>query len=222
MTAVSDTLTPEDLERAVQSAALIGVRHIIVHTREMDDPEYTANTPDRCYLCKKARFGGLGELKEQLNIAYILDGANMDDQSDYRPGERAVKELGIRSPLREAGLYKTDIREASKDLGLATWDLPSQACLASRFPYGTKLTPEHLKQVYESEKFIHGLGFRQVRVRYYGDTARIEVPDVDIERLIQKRADIVEQLKKTGFIYITLDLQGFRSGSLNEILNRRD
>src|SRR5271157_50180 len=221
VTAVSATFTPEDLERTKSLASSIGANHIIVNSTEMDDAEYVANTPDRCYHCKKLRFIGLGEIQKNLSIAWVSDGANMDDQGDYRPGERAVRELGIRSPLREAELYKADIREASRTLGLPTWDMPSQACLASRFPYGTKLTPERMNQVYESEKLIHDMGFRQVRVRYYGETARIEVPDGDIERLICKRAEIVEKMKKLGFIYITMDLQGFRSGSLNEVLGRR-
>lgn len=220
-TAVSDTLQPDDLERAGKLAAQIGVRHVVRNTGEMGVPEYTENTPDRCYYCKKIRFAGIDALKKELGMSYAADGANMSDTGDYRPGERAVKELGMRSPLREAGLYKAEIREASRSLGLPTWDLPSQACLASRFPYGTKLTPERLKQVHESEKLIRSLGFRQVRVRYYGDTARIEVPDGDIDRLIVKRAEIVERLKKIGFIYVTLDLQGFRSGSLNEVLSGR-
>lgn len=220
VTAVSNTLTPEDLDRAKRLAARIGARHIIVHSAEMDDPGYVANTPDRCYICKKIRFGGLRELKERLGLACVADGANMDDKGDYRPGERATKELGIRSPLREAGLYKADIREASRLLSLPNWDLPSQACLASRFPYGTRLTPERLKQVYESEKLLHGLGFRQVRVRYHGDIARIEVPAPEIGRLAAYREQVVEPLKKLGFTYITLDLQGFRSGSLNEVLDR--
>src|SRR5208337_3897288 len=155
VTAVSDTFTPEDLARAKSLASSIGVSQIIVHSTEMDDPEYVANTPERCYLCKKLRFSGLGELQKKLSIASVADGANMDDRGDYRPGERAVRELGIRSPLQEAGLFKADIREASKALGLPTWDMPSQACLASRFPYGTRLTPERMNQVYELEKLIH-------------------------------------------------------------------
>lgn len=222
VTAVSDTLAHEDLEDAKRLASSIGARHVIVHSKEMKDPEYVANTPERCYVCKKVRFGSLEGLKTTLGISYIVDGANMDDRGDYRPGERAAKELGIRSPLREAELFKIEIREASRSLGLPTWDMPSQACLASRFPYGTKLTLERLRQVHEAEKHIRGLGFRQVRVRYDGDMARIEVPDGDVERLVMSRACIVERLKKLGFIYVTMDLQGYRSGSLNEVLGRRD
>lgn len=220
VTASSDTLKPEDLERAKGLAHLIGVRHIVIGTSEMEDPEYVANTPDRCYLCKKLRFSMLAHLKDEMGIAYIADGANADDEGDYRPGMRALAELGIRSPLREAGLRKAEVREAAKAFGLPNWDLPSQACLASRFPYGTKLTPERLKQVYESEKLVNSLGVRQVRVRYHGDVARIEVPAGDIGLLVKHREEVVEGLKKIGFIYVTLDLQGFRSGSLNEALNR--
>lgn len=221
VTAVSDTYKPEDLETAAALAKEIGARHIVVHSTEMDDPEYVANTPDRCYYCKKIRFGGLSGLLKELRIAHIVDGANLSDQGDYRPGERATKELGIRSPLRDAGLYKQDIRELSKSLGLPNWDLPSQACLASRFPYGIALTPERLSLVYEAEKLIYGYGFGQARVRYHGDIARIEVPPEDILKLIGHRSEIVQKLKRLGFTYVTLDLQGFRSGSLNEALNKK-
>ncbi len=221
VTASSETLKPEDLASTKELALLIDARHVILNSREMDDEDYVANTPERCYLCKKLRFSGLADLKKELGIDYIVDGANVDDAGDYRPGLRALAELGIRSPLREAGLHKAEIRELARSMGLPNWDLPSQACLASRFPYGTKLTPERIRQVYEAEKLIGSLGFRQVRVRYYGDTARIEVPPADIEPFVRHRAEVVEGLKRAGFIYITLDLQGFRSGSLNEILERR-
>jgi uncharacterized protein len=222
VTAASDTLKPEDLESASVLAAGIGVRHIVLNTPEMEATEYTANTPDRCYYCKKIRFGDLDGVKKELGIPAVADGANMSDSGDYRPGERATKELGIRSPLREAKLYKEEIRAASRALGLPNWDLPSQACLASRFPYGTALTPERLRQVYQAEKLISGLGFRQARVRYHGDIARIEVPAGDIESLVKHRDELVKHLKKVGFTYVTLDLQGFRSGSLNEVLEGRD
>jgi uncharacterized protein len=222
VTAASDTLKPEDLESARVLAAGIGVRHIVLNTPEMEAPEYTANTPDRCYYCKKIRFGDLDGVKKELGIPAVADGANLSDSGDYRPGERATKELGIRSPLREAKLYKEEIRAASRALGLPNWDLPSQACLASRFPYGTALTPERLRQVYQAEKLISDLGFRQARVRYHGDIARIEVPAGDIESLVKHRDELVKHLKKVGFTYVTLDLQGFRSGSLNEVLEGRD
>ncbi|HTX43634.1 MAG TPA: ATP-dependent sacrificial sulfur transferase LarE, partial [Methanocella sp.] len=197
-------------------------RHIILNSREMEDADYVANTLERCYLCKKLRFGGLADLKKELGIEHIVDGANVDDKGDFRPGLRALKELGIRSPLREAGLHKAEIRELARSMGLPNWDLPSQACLASRFPYGTKITPEGLRRVYEAEKLIGGLGFRQVRVRFYGDTARIEVPEGDIESLVKHSAEVIRGLKKAGFTYVTLDLQGFRSGSLNEVLAGRE
>ena len=222
VTAASDTLKPEDLESARKLAAWIGVRHIVLNTQEMEFPEYTANTPDRCYYCKKIRFGGLDSVKKELGISAVADGANMSDSGDYRPGERATKEIGIRSPLREAKMYKEEIRAASRVRGLPNWDLPSQACLASRFPYGTTLTPERLSQVYQAEKLISGLGFGQARVRYHGDIARIEVQAGDIERLVKHRDELVKHMKKVGFTYVTLDLQGFRSGSLNEVLEGRD
>jgi uncharacterized protein len=221
ITANSETLKPEDLESTKELALLIDARHIVLNSREMEDSDYVANTPERCYLCKKLRFSGLADLKKELDIEYIVDGANVDDEGDFRPGLRALKELGIRSPLREAGLHKAEIRELARSMGLPNWDLPPQACLASRFPYGTKITPERLRQVYEAEKLIGGLGFRQVRVRYSGETARIEVQAGDIERLVKHGAEVVGGLKKAGFIYVTLDLQGFRSGSLNEVLEGR-
>lgn len=221
ITASSETLKPEDLASTKELALLIDARHVILNSREMDDEDYVANTPERCYLCKKLRFSGLGDLKKELGIEHIVDGANVDDEGDYRPGLRALRELSIRSPLREAGFRKSEIRDLARSMGLPNWDLPSQACLASRFPYGTRLTPERIKQVYEAEKLINSLGFRQVRVRYYGDTARIEVPAGDIESLVKRRAEVVGGLKKAGFIYVTLDLQGFRSGSLNEVLGGR-
>lgn len=220
VTAVSGTYKPEDLKKAADMARMMNARHIVVHSTEMSDPTYVANTPDRCYYCKKIRFSGLGPVLKQLQIAHIVDGANMSDQGDHRPGERATKELGIRSPLRDAGLYKNEIRELSKSRGLPNWDLPSQACLASRFPYGVTITPERLKQVYEAEKLIYGYGFGQARVRYHSEIARIEVPAEDIMKLIDHRSEIVQKLKSLGFTYVTLDLQGFRSGSLNEALNK--
>jgi uncharacterized protein len=222
LTAASETLKPEELQRARHTAKRLGVVHVVLDTYEMDDLEYTDNMPDRCYHCKKIRFGRLSVIKNDIGVVHVADGANMSDAGDYRPGEKAARELGIRSPLREANLYKDEIRALLKSSGLPDWDMPSQACLASRFPYGTKLTKERLRQVYEAEKLINDLGFRQARVRYHGDTARVEVPADDIEHLVVHRGEIVERLKKLGFIYITLDLQGFRSGSLNEVLDRRE
>lgn len=220
-TAVSEILAPEDLDLATSIAKDLGVRHIIVMSSEMENAEFIANTPERCYVCKKGRFTKLLEIKEQLGLAYIADGSNMDDEADYRPGERAMKELGIRSPLREAGLYKSEIRELSRDMGMPTWDKPSIACLATRIPYGEAITKDKIRMVREAEQALHCFGFTQLRVRYHGDLARVEVPEKEMPDALKYRAEIVEKVKAAGFTYVALDLQGFRSGSMNEVLKGR-
>jgi uncharacterized protein len=218
VTAVSEILPPEDLDQATSIAREMGVRHMIIVSAEMENADFIANTPERCYVCKKDRFSKLLELKEQLGLAYIADGSNMDDESDYRPGERALKELGIRSPLRDAQLYKSEIRRLSREMGLPTWDSPSKACLATRIPYGEAITRDKLRMVSEAERELHCMGFTQLRVRGHGDLARIEVPANEIADALKYRADIVERVKKAGFTYVALDLEGFRSGSMNEVL----
>lgn len=220
VTATSVTLPAEDREYAVAVARSIGANHVIIHANELDSPEFVANTADRCYYCKKVRYDRIKKLQEEIGIAHILDGSNLDDLSDHRPGLRAVEELGLRCPLREAGLRKSEIRELARSLSLPNWDLPSQACLASRFPYGTTITEEQLKQIGASERFLRQLGFSQVRVRYHGDVARIEVPAPDIPRLLEHRKEIAGQIKKQGFTYVAIDVEGFRSGSLNETLKK--
>lgn len=220
VTAVSSTLPAEDRDHAVELARLIGATHILVPADELGSPDFAANPRDRCYHCKHVRFGALQKVRQELSIKYIVDGANADDPADYRPGMAATRELGVGSPLLEAGLSKSEIRELSRQAGLPTWDQPSGACLASRFPYGTAITEERLKQVYESEKLLRSLGFRQCRVRYHGDTARIEVPPEDIARVVGYREQIVDHVQSQGFVYVSLDLRGFRSGSLNETLKR--
>ena len=220
VTATSSTLPPEDRDRAVELSRLLGARHVIIVSNELESPEFVANPHERCYFCKKVRFSALKNLQNELGIHYIVDGANADDLDDFRPGMTATKELGVRSPLMEAGLSKSDIRELSRQAGLPTWDLPSGACLASRFPYGTTITEQRLKQVYESEKLLRKLGFRQTRVRYHSNIARIEVSPEDIPRVIEHREKIVDHISRQGFNYVTLDLRGFRSGSLNEGLKR--
>jgi uncharacterized protein len=217
-TAISEIFPYEDLDEAMQVAKEIGVRHIVLTSGEMQNEQFIANTPERCYICKKGRFDELMKLRENLNIPYIVEGSNMDDEGDYRPGERALKELGIRSPLREAGLYKSEIRELSRTMGLPTWDSPSKACLATRVPYGDAITADKLKKAHDAERELHCFGFTQLRVRNHGDVARIEVPEGEIDSVIKYRADIVQKLKKVGFTYVTLDLEGFRSGSMNEVL----
>lgn len=218
VTAVSDILSPEDLEMAMAAAKAFGVRHDTVVSGELEDEAFVRNTPERCYICKKGRLLKLIEIRKSMGLAYLVEGSNMDDAGDYRPGERALRELGVRSPLREAGLYKAEIRSASRELGLPTWDRPSNACVATRIPYGTEITKDRLTAVREAEKALHCMGFTQVRVRYHGDIARIEVTAEEIGGVIERRGHIVETLKKLGFTYVTLDLQGFRSGSMNEAL----
>jgi uncharacterized protein len=219
-TAVSEILPSEDLDEAMSMAKELGVRHIVVTSPEMENADFIANTPERCYVCKKGRYDKLLELKEQLGMAHIADGSNMDDEVDYRPGERALGELGISCPLRKAQLYKSEIRELSREMGLPTWDRPSLACLASRIPYGEAITKDKIHMVRDAERELHCFGFTQLRVRYHGDLARIEVPADALSDALKYRAAIVERIKKAGFTYVALDLEGFRSGSMNEVLKR--
>jgi pyridinium-3,5-biscarboxylic acid mononucleotide sulfurtransferase len=221
VTAISEITPREDVDTAAMIAKDLGVRHIAIKSDEMRNKQFIANTPERCYVCKLGRFDAMTRLKEVLELGYIVDGSNMDDEADYRPGERAMQELGIRSPLREAGLYKSDIRQISKEMGLPTWDRPSRACLATRIPYGTEITKDRLIMADEAEKALHCYGFTQLRVRYHGDLARVEVPESELSDALKYRDDIVDRLKKIGFTYVTLDLAGFRSGSMNEVLKGR-
>lgn len=207
-------------KEAVEFCQREGIRHIIVEVNETEIDGFVDNPPDRCYRCKKALFSKMIEVASDNNITHILEGSNMDDIGDYRPGMRAIAELGIESPLKEVGLYKVEIRELSKELGLPTWDKPSFACLASRFVYGQNITREKLAMVEKAEEFLHGLGFIQMRVRIHGDMARIEVLPDEIERLAQKeiRNEISKELLGLGFSYVALDLIGYRTGSMNEVL----
>jgi uncharacterized protein len=181
---------------------------------------FSKNPPNRCYYCKKELFVELQNLAQKEEVPFIVEGSTLDDEKDHRPGRRAIQELGIRSPLKEAMFTKAEVRELSNALGLTTWDKPSFACLASRFPYGEEITIERLKMVDEAEDFLFGLGFKQVRVRHHGNLARIEIYPEEIERLMDGslREKVVNHLKKIGYHYITVDLQGFRSGSMNEVL----
>lgn len=220
-TAVSETMPPGDLDAAMSIAKGLGVRHIVFTSPEMENAEFVANTPERCYICKKGRYARLLELKEKLGLDYIADGSNKDDEADYRPGEKAIRELGIRCPLREAGLFKAEIRELSREMGLPTWDSPSSACLATRLPYGEHITKDKLRMVRDAEAALHCFGFTQLRVRHHGDLARIEVPETEMADVLKYRADVVERVKKAGFTFVALDLEGFRSGSMNEALRGR-
>lgn len=221
VTARSETYPEHEFEEAVAFAKSKGIRHKVIETSELSIPAFQHNPPDRCYHCKKELFSELAALARDMNLAYVLDGANVDDKGDFRPGARAGRELGVRSPLQEAGFTKEEIRQASRAMGLPTWNKPSFACLSSRFPYGQEISREGVSRVGAAEQFLRDLGLRQVRVRHYGDTARIEVPQADIARLSQEetRRRIVARFKELGYIYITLDLEGYRTGSMNEVLS---
>jgi uncharacterized protein len=218
VTAVSPSTSRDELESATRMAQEMGAPHLLVASDELDNPQYIANSPDRCYHCKHLSFGRLVELAREKGFTYVADGSNIDDLGDHRPGMRASRELGVRSPLIEAGLGKADIRALSRHLGLPTWDKPSGACLASRIPYGTPITPQRLRQIDHAEQFLHSLGISQVRVRLHGDVARIEVETHSLPLLLDNRSAIVRQLRGLGFSYVTADLEGYRTGSLNETL----
>jgi uncharacterized protein len=222
LTAVSLSLPREELEQATRMAQEIGTQHILVDSDELDHPDWVANSPDRCYHCKAFRFDQLLRIAQQKGFTYVVDGCNYDDLGDHRPGIRAAQELGVRSPLVEAGLSKADIRNLSRKLGLPTWDKPSAACLASRIPYAMPITQEKLTQVDEAERFLHNLGIAQVRVRHHGDIARIEVEVESLPLLLENRSQVVERLHELGFSYVAVDLEGYRSGSMNETLEKND
>ncbi len=221
LTADSPLTARAELAEARALAARLGARHVVLPSPDLENPSIVANPPDRCYHCKWARFRALLAVAGAEGFAHLLHGENADDAADYRPGSRAAQELGVRAPLREAGLTKADVRTLSRERGLATWDKPANACLASRFPYGTPLTAEGLARVEAAEEFLRDLwGLRQLRVRDHFPIARLEVPPDDIVRLAeaQARALVVERLSALGYRYVTLDLSGYRMGSLNNEL----
>ena len=222
VTGVSPSIPASEVEEAKALAAQIGIRHLLLGTSEMDRPGYVENSPQRCYHCKTELYSLLEEMAEADGYAYVADGCNMDDLGDHRPGRVAASEHRVRSPLIEAGLTKAEIRELSKARGLPTWDKPAMACLSSRIPYGTPVTVEALDQIGAAEAFLRGLGIRQLRVRHHGDVARIEVEPADIAAVVEHRERIVRRLKNLGYQYVTIDLAGFRSGSMNETLARPD
>lgn len=200
-----------------------GIRHRLVRHDELTIPGFSENPPDRCYHCKRALFQAMLDAAEEEGVDHLVDGSNLDDQGDYRPGMRALAELGVRSPLSEAEFTKADVRTLSRELGLPTWDMPSAACLASRFAYGERITAEKLQRVEAAEEYLHGLGLGQLRVRVHGErgeVARIEVEGDEIARLAAEPlcTDVVGHLGDLGFTYVTLDLRGFRSGAMNEVL----
>ena len=205
-----------ETQEAVNIAQQLGADCVVVKTAEMENINFTSNPRDRCYHCKSGLLDQAWQIAREHGCNNIVEGSNVDDEGDFRPGSRAVGEKGVLSPLKAAGFTKNDIRELSQMLTLPTHDKPSLACLASRVPYGTTITRDILKQIELSEEFIKGLGLRQVRVRYHGEVARIEAEDKDIATVMQHRDEIYEQLKGIGFTYVTLDLKGYRTGSLNE------
>jgi len=220
ITATSPTYPANEFKEALRLAREIGVRHIIIESNELGIPGFSENTPKRCYHCKSELFKIAAKEARALDISHVADGANLDDLKDFRPGSEAADELGVRSPLREAGLTKAEIRAISHSIGLSTWNKPALACLSSRFPYGTEITEERLSRIARAEELLRDLGFIQFRVRYHGDTVRIETTAGDMGRLLEQktRERITAGMKKLGFVYITMDLEGYRTGSMNEVL----
>jgi uncharacterized protein len=219
ITVISPMLPRSELEEAQRLAAAIGIRHILLH-EEAIDPAVAENPVDRCYRCKRLEFSVIAKAAADSGIAHILDGSNLDDLSDYRPGLRALAEMGIRSPLRDAGLRKADIRALSKRLGLPTWDKPAFACLASRIPYGERITSEKLRRIDAAESYLRRIGLRQVRVRSHQDCARIEVAREEREKLCDPSMmdEVAVQLKSVGFLYVCMELQGYETGSMNRTI----
>ena len=215
VTADSPSYPERHRQMAAQIAEQFGLRHQVIHTHELDRPEYRANPANRCYFCKHELYTHLSRIAADRH-AVVVDGNNADDRGDYRPGRQAAREFGVCSPLDEVGLGKDEIRQLSREAGLPTWDEPASACLSSRIPYGTAVTVEALDQVGAAEAFLRALGFRQLRVRHHNDVARIEVEPDEIARVVELRERIVTRFNNLGYRYVALDLAGFRSGSMNE------
>ena len=222
VTAVSPSLAPSELDEATDLANRIGLNFMTIETNEIERPDYQANNPDRCFFCKDELYTHLVRFAEEESFDSIVNGTNVDDLGDYRPGIEAAKQYGVRSPLVEAELTKDDIRALSRDMDLPTWDKPAQACLSSRIPYGTTVTVEALTKIAKAEQFLRSKGFKQLRVRHHETIARIEIEPSDFSAITSEplRSEINQEFKNIGYSYITLDLDGFRSGSLNEILSK--
>ncbi len=219
--ASSFSLPKRELDDAIRLGREIGAHVRVITSDEESNPQFVNNPLNRCYFCRSELFSKMVEIADNEGLNYIADGANIDDDSDYRPGKIAQKKYSVRSPLREAGLHKNEIRTLSKKLGLSTFDKPAYACLASRIPYGSKITPENLSMVDQAENYLMKLDFKTVRVRHYEKTARIEVGIEELERILDTvlREKIVKKFKNIGYVYVTVDLEGFRSGSMNDVLN---
>ena len=220
VTANSPSLAPSELREAEELAQRLGLNHRVIHTQEVEREDYQANNPNRCFFCKDELYTHLSRFAPEEGYDWIANGTNVDDLGDFRPGLNAAKQYGVRSPLVEAELTKAEIRELSRGMGLPTWDKPAQACLSSRIPYGTVVTVEALTRIAQAEEFLHGLGIRQLRVRHHENVARIEVEAADLAKLVDEsvRQRVVDRFREIGYSYVTLDLQGFRSGSMNEVL----
>jgi uncharacterized protein len=219
VTGVSPSIPKAEVAEAKELAESIGIRHVLLGTSEMDRAGYVENTPLRCYFCKTELYSLLEDMAARDGYAFVLDGCNMDDLGDHRPGRVAASEHKVRSPLIEAGLSKSEIRALSQARGLPTWDKPAMACLSSRIPYGTPVTIEALDQIQAAEVYLRGLGFRQLRVRHHNDVARIEVEPEELPRVVEMRSRIIARFNNLGYKYVALDLAGFRSGSMNEGLS---
>ena len=221
VTGVSASLAEGELDEAKQLAELIGIRHMVIDTREFDNPQYVQNSPDRCYHCKNELYQQIQRIAPQLDVAVVFSGANADDLGDYRPGLQAAAEHAVRSPLAECGFTKQDVRRLAARWELPTWDKPAMPCLASRVAYGEEVWPERLEMIDQAERYLRDHGLGTVRVRYHqGDLARLEVPADDIQRVCESdfREPLVQYLKELGFRFVTLDIEGFRSGSLNTLV----
>ena len=221
---VSPSYPSREYTEAISLAETLGAQYRVIHTEEIQDARYAANPNNRCYYCKHDLFTRIIQLAEEEGYIAVVDGNNADDTGDWRPGQQAARELGVRSPLIEVGMTKADIRDLSRVYGLPTWNKPASACLASRIPYGTRITPETLQTVEQAENALRDLRFAQVRVRHHDTVARIEVAPDEIARLIdpQLRETVVQQLRALGYQFITLDLQGYRMGSFNEALSSKE
>lgn len=221
VTASSASFPKRELDEAKNFCANEKIRQIIVESEELEIEGFKQNPHNRCYLCKRELFEKILRIAQENNLANVVEGSNMDDNGDYRPGLQAISELGIKSPLRHAQLYKEEIRQLSKEMNLPTWDKPSFACLASRFVYGETISKEKLSMVERAEQFLLDAGLKQVRVRLHGKIARIEVLPAEFEKVLNLREELVKNFKSYGFSYVTLDLQGYRTGSMNETLKTK-
>ena len=222
VTAASPALAKRELEETVSLAERMGFAHRVIHTNEMDQEGYVANSPQRCYFCKTELYTQLTELADAEAIQWVINGANTDDQGDYRPGMVAASEHRVRSPMVEAGLTKADVRAIAKSLDIPIWDKPAQPCLSSRIPYGTPVTAENLAKIEQAEEFLRGLGLKEIRARHHDKLCRIEVGEDEIDFAFGHRKEIVAAVRKIGYLWVSMDMSGLRSGSLNDGLSLRE